>query len=912
MERTHYTPQPVTHSRTWRCIAQVLIAALLLGATLLSPSDTPGRLSPAYALAPAAGSGPRQPQMAPLRLETSPQAALAAQGPGAGPRLPLVDLSHLAQDLDGANMAQELPDVFDWRNRNGQSYVTPAKDQRGCAACYAFAFLGQLESKLLIDGAGSYDLSENQAKECNWTATSRFEYPPGSTWGSCNGGNSFMLANLFSRSGTVLESCDPFVAGDVGCKGTCPYQQTVLDWRLITAGPAPPSQVLKRYLYEHGPLAVSMFIDLDGGFHPDYDGSFTLDYEVAPDRANHTVLLVGWSNQLPPARGESRPAEGWIVKNNWGPDWGDQGFFYARYGALNLGAISSFVQDWQDYDPGGQLLHYDEGGWWHSWGCEDPTAWALSTFTAPAEASIERVEFWTTDATTAVDVFLYRDFDGDALSGLLASKVGSQYAEAGYHSVHLDEPVRVARGQQVVAVVKATNKSYGFPIAGDPHGKLEPGRTYLSCEGHWWHDMGADYGADMGIRLRTAPVPSAASAPTPQVTSITPGGGNNDGVLHISRLAGTNFLPGAVVSLSKAGEQDIQATEVVVASDSRITCEIDLSGAAPGFWGVRVNHPGGPAGVLDSAFEITSSAKTWNGQASTDWHAPENWTPPGVPSRLENVTVPDTLNDPIISRENAAAQNLIVESGAVLDLTTKNLQVEGAVSNNGVLKQTKRVTGGGTTSFLHLCNQAGDRCAYYGLDLSNARAAAAAPPQDQPTQDLTDLAAAWYNDGQEGHENAPGGPDPADYGSSRPAPASPDNPLTLQTKAARPLPDMAATEASGSMVTIAVAGNQQCEWRATAVRRCYDIRSSAPLRATLRFYFRDAERNGHERDGMKAYRFGSGWAEVPGRYERGATDLAEGQYVEVHDADLNAQFSLDRPSKTIGAIYLPLAMHHWP
>jgi hypothetical protein len=588
-----------------------------------------------------------------------------------------------------------------------------------------------------------------------------------------------------------------------------------------------------------------------------------------------------------------------------------------QYGAANLGAISTFVAEWQDFDPHGQLLHYDEGGWWHSWGCQNTTAWALAKFNAPTEASVERIEFWTTDATKAVDVFLYRDFDGEGLSGLLASQPGNHFDEAGYHSVRLDEPVRVAGGQQVVAVVKLTNKTYGFPVAGDPHGKLEPGRTYLSCEGHWWHDMGADYGADMGIRLRTASVESSASAPAPEVESITPSSGSSDGVLHISRLTGSNFLPGAVVKLTKPGEPDIQASNVVVSNDSQLACDIDLTAAEPGDWDVRVNHPGGPSGVLENAFAIVSAAKTWNGVSGTDWHTPANWTPEGVPARVENVTIPAVGNQPIISRGDAAVQNLTINRGAVLDLTTRALHVEGQVVNNGILKQAAAISNGGFTPFLRLTNQAGDQTAYYGLDLgaisiaANPEAAGTAVlGEDRTGADLTDPVANWYNSSQKGHDSTHGGIDASgDRSGEQEASASVKDSLTPAPNSQHPSPD---TVAGGPLVTVTVAGNQECGWRTSSVKRCFDIRSSAPLRASVRFYFRDSERNGHKLDGLNAYRFGAQWAEVPGRYDRGAVDGSEAQFIEVHAVEATSQFSLDRPSRPIGAIYLPVTLKFRP
>ena len=110
-----------------------------------------------------------------------------------------VDLSHIT----GQEMPEEFKDYapppvsYDWRSL---SKVTPVKNQDSCGSCYAFAALANFESKMLIDGAGTYDFSENNAKECNWYDQ------------NCAGGNYWHLANLFSRKGTVLETCDPYVA----------------------------------------------------------------------------------------------------------------------------------------------------------------------------------------------------------------------------------------------------------------------------------------------------------------------------------------------------------------------------------------------------------------------------------------------------------------------------------------------------------------------------------------------------------------------------------------------------------------------------------------------------------------------------------------------------------------------------
>ncbi len=404
---------------------------------------------------------------------------------------PPMDLSHLtAQRRPGLHAAESLPSSFDWRDKDGADYVTSVKDQRSCGACYAFAALGDLESKLLIEGAGSYDLSENNAKECNWYET------------SCAGGDYRTVVDLFSKQGTVLESCDPYVAGDVPCTAGCAYQQTVLDWRIISGDDVPDSETLKRYVYTYGPVYVSMYAGNGDAWDSEfgsYDGTYTLHYSGA-ENPNHAVLIVGWDDTLVYDGGSG----GWIVKNSWGISWGDDGYFRIAYGSASMGKWASFVEDWQPHDEHGELWYYDEGGWSANVGTGSATtAWGLATFTPDQHTSAVRVELWTTDATTDVDVYLYDDFDGSTLSGLLGQSVNHSFDEAGYHSILLDEPVALNTDDDVAAVVKVTNATYVYPIAADRSGAYELGRTYFSSSGGSWIDLGAELQVDAAIRLRT-------------------------------------------------------------------------------------------------------------------------------------------------------------------------------------------------------------------------------------------------------------------------------------------------------------------------------------------------------------------------------------------------------------------------
>ncbi len=77
----------------------------------------------------------------------------------------------------------------------------------------------------------------------------------------------------------------------------------------------------------------------------------------------------------------------------------------------------------------------------------------------------------------------------------------------------------------------------------------------------------------------------------PTVTAIAPASSTNEEALTGVQITGTDFEDGATVSLRKLGHPDIAATNVVVVSDTQITCDLDLTGAATGTWDVVVTNP---------------------------------------------------------------------------------------------------------------------------------------------------------------------------------------------------------------------------------------------------------------------------------------------------------------------------------
>jgi PKD repeat protein len=133
------------------------------------------------------------------------------------------------------------------------------------------------------------------------------------------------------------------------------------------------------------------------------------------------------------------------------------------------------------------------------------------------------------------------------------------------------------------------------------------GSTKITCE---FDLSGAQTGTwDVVVTNNDGQAATLAGAftityPAPTLTGVSPDSGLNSGPIPITNLSGTGFLDGAAVALFRGGEPDIDAFPVTVESPERISCTVDLTGAEPGLWSIRVTNPDAQAAVLPDAFTI--------------------------------------------------------------------------------------------------------------------------------------------------------------------------------------------------------------------------------------------------------------------------------------------------------------------
>jgi len=178
------------------------------------------------------------------------------------------------------------------------------------------------------------------------------------------------------------------------------------------------------------------------------------------------------------------------------------------------------------------------------------------------------------------------------------------------------------------------------------------------------------------------------AACVPSVSAITPATSNNhQTAVAITNLAGTNFVSGATVKLTRAGQPDIVATGVNVVSPAQITCTLNPFLVQVGQWKVVVTNPGGASSTENVFFTVTA------GPAPT-----VSLVTPANPTNCGNysATILGTnyLTGATVQLELAGQPNIVGTSVVRVSATqlTAVFNLTGAATTPGATKWNCRVT----------------------------------------------------------------------------------------------------------------------------------------------------------------------------------------------------------------------------
>ncbi|GAM19093.1 hypothetical protein SAMD00019534_022680 [Acytostelium subglobosum LB1] len=196
---------------------------------------------------------------------------------------------------------------FDWREKG---VVGIPEDSIDCADSFAFTATGIYQSRIAMSKGIRTSLSKQQILDCSGSANENY----------CSGGN-LNDALLYVRDNGLMKTTDyPYTGASTLFNHPCKYDESkiVVDGGYVRFSEPTKADILSK-CRDQGPLGVAMlgtqdFYDYRGGVFRCNVGQVTA--------TNHSVLLVGYNQDQ----------DYYIVRNNWGTQWGEQGF--ARISAL--------------------------------------------------------------------------------------------------------------------------------------------------------------------------------------------------------------------------------------------------------------------------------------------------------------------------------------------------------------------------------------------------------------------------------------------------------------------------------------------------------------------------------------------------------------------------------------------------
>ncbi|XP_027798291.1 dipeptidyl peptidase 1 isoform X1 [Marmota flaviventris] len=214
-----------------------------------------------------------------------------------------------------------LPASWDWRNVRGINFVSPVRNQGSCGSCYSFASMGMLEARIriLTNNSQTPILSPQEVVSCS-------QYAQG-----CEGGFPYLIAGKYAQDfGLVEEACFPYTGTDSPCtvKKDC-FRYYSSEYYYVGGFYGGCNEALmKLELVHRGPMAVAFevhddFLHYHSGI---YHHTGLRDPFNPFELTNHAVLLVGYGTDL------ATGIDYWIVKNSWGTNWGESGYFRIRRG----------------------------------------------------------------------------------------------------------------------------------------------------------------------------------------------------------------------------------------------------------------------------------------------------------------------------------------------------------------------------------------------------------------------------------------------------------------------------------------------------------------------------------------------------------------------------------------------------
>ena len=395
---------------------------------------------------------------------------------------PVANFGSIEENINISGTETELPDCFDlFEIGHGNS----VKDQSMYEACWTFSSASSAETSL-IDAIPSINLSEMHTvfypyysdegiyiEELNNTES--LEIMPFSELMD-TGGTSFIVTNLWSQwKGPVDEDKLSYV--DTKLFYDKDYAEKfykmadyhlenayMFDFNKESTNRDAVNNLIKQFLYSGYAVDVSFYTK-------SYDEKTNAAYSnYNHSLSNHCVSIIGWDDSFSASNFKGNTGA-WLVKNNWGADFGDEGCFYISYEDTTIGDFvvyelnekTNYATNYQhDSFIPTQAMAADNDA------SVNKPSYMANIFTAEETQQIEAVSTYILNPHTDYEITIYTDLKdmSDPTSGTSSAVTKGTSMLTGYLTFELSENVIVNKGESFAVVVSlyCNDSKYVLPV----------------------------------------------------------------------------------------------------------------------------------------------------------------------------------------------------------------------------------------------------------------------------------------------------------------------------------------------------------------------------------------------------------------------------------------------------------------
>ena len=402
------------------------------------------------------------------------------------------------------------------------------RDQNPFGTCWAFAGTGSFEYAVDKKTGSNTDYSEeHMIQRLSKNGDTGYQITSKDT-----GGNEYMYSGYFTSGyGPVSDSLFPYdttksalqiIPSILNAKSS--YRATDVQFFKTTddANGALNSETVntvKQAVYNNG--SATCGITWDSSMIQEDKVSYYNNDDNARNDSNHEVLIVGWDDDYSADHFEGVTKNGaWLVRNSWGNNIGDNGYFWVSYQDKSL-IPSCTIRSYEEVSDDDTIYNLDESGALYPQVTYDGTSQVgfINSFSLKKQEKLKEVTFYEAETGSQYQLFYVPVKDDGSLD------IGNKQAITekktlnfpGYHTEKITKEINVKKAA-IMVMIDSNEDSAGLGAEGsisDGRKKLyiptlEKGQSYIYANGELGdlYDMGTNFG-NWSIKLVTEKADSA-------------------------------------------------------------------------------------------------------------------------------------------------------------------------------------------------------------------------------------------------------------------------------------------------------------------------------------------------------------------------------------------------------------------